>query len=209
LFIYPVERNLTENSIPHLLKFAGVPASDKAAVAWLSDAIAGARHNYAAAKKRPLPADHNAPLAEIEKSAKKLIKGIERLRRCPSSRNAFWRSKAFGPVHGDRVEVREVLSTLENIVRAADAAKDRRQGRRREAGKQHVVNMAFAFFVRFSPHRPSGTPTGAFAEFARTFCVAVTGADWEKHGGLDRQIRQALTRLSIEQARSTKVRRKT
>lgn len=200
---------MTENSIPHLLKSAGVPASDKAAVAWLSDAIAGARHNYAAAKKRPLPADHNAPLAEIEKSAKKLIKGIERLRRYPSSRNAFWRSKAFGPVHGDRVEVREVLSTLENIVRAADAAKDRRQGRRREAGKQHVVNMAFAFFVRFSPHRPSGTPTGAFAEFARTFCVAVTGADWEKHGGLDRQIRQALTRLSIEQARSTKVRRKT
>jgi hypothetical protein len=193
---------LTENSIPHLLKLAGVPASDKAAVAWLSDAIAGARHNYAAAKERPLPADHNALFAEIEKSAKKLIKGLGRLRRYPSSRHAFWRSKAFGPVHGDRVEVREVLSTLENIVRAADAAKDRRQGRRREAGKQHVVNMAFAFFVGFSPHRPSGTPTGAFAEFARTFCVAVTGADWEKHGGLDRQIRQALTRLSIERPRA-------
>ena len=106
--------------------------------------------------------------------------------------------------------MREVLSTLKTIMRAADAAKDRRQGRRREVGKQHVVNLAFAFFVRFSPHRPSGTPTGAFAGFARTFYVAVTGVDPEEHGGLDRQIRQALTRLSIRaSARSTKVRRKT
>ena len=193
---------MTENSIPHLLKLAGVPSSDKAAVDWLSKAIAGARYNYAAAKERPLSADHNELLAEIEKSAKKLIKGIERLRRHPASWRAFWRSSVFGPVYLDRVELREVLSTLENIVRAADAAKDRRQGRRREAGKQHVVNLAFGFFVRFSPHRPSGTPTGAFAEFARTFYVAVTGVDREKHGGLDRQIRQALTRLSIERQRA-------
>jgi hypothetical protein len=193
---------LSENSIPQLLKLAGVPSSDKAAMDWLNQAIAGARHNYTAAKQRPLAADHNERLVDIEKSAKKLIKGIERLRRHPASWRAFWRSSGFGPVHFDRVELREVLSTLENIVRAADAAKDPRQGRRPEAGKQHVVNLAFGFFVRFSPHRPSGTPTGAFAEFARTFYVAVTGIKREKNGRLDRQIRQAVTRLSIERQRA-------
>jgi hypothetical protein len=114
----------------------------------------------------------------------------------------FWHSSAFGPVYRDRVEVDEVLSTLETVVRAADTAKDRRQGRRREVGKQHVVDLAFAFFVRFSTHRPSGTSTGAFARFARTFYAAVTGVDPEKHGGLDRQIRQALTRLPIERERA-------
>jgi hypothetical protein len=193
---------LTEKQTRDLLKLAGVPSSHKAAVDWLSKAIAGARHNYAAAKERPLAADHNALLVDIEKSAKKLIKGIERLRRHPSSWRAFWRSSDFGPVHLDRVELREVLSTLNNIVRVADAAKDPRKGRRREAGKQHVVNLAFGFFVRFSPHRPSGTPTGAFAEFARTFYVAATGIKREKNGRLDRQIRQALTGLSIERQRA-------
>jgi hypothetical protein len=152
--------NLTENSIQRLLQIAGVPPSDKKAAAWLRQALAGARSSYEAAEKRPIAADHNALLADIEKTAKELIKRIERLRRHPASWYAFWRSNPFGPVHLDRVELREALSTLENIVSAADAAKDRRQGRRGETGKKHVADLAFAFFVRFSPHRPSGTPPG-------------------------------------------------
>jgi hypothetical protein len=147
---------LSENRIPHLLKLAGVSSSDRAAAAWLNEAIAGTRHNYRAAKQRPLAVDHNTLLADIEKSAKELTKRIARLRRYPSSRHLFWRSQAFGPVHRDRVEVREVLSTLESIARAADLAKDRRQGRRREAGKQHVVDMALGFFHRFSPQIRAG-----------------------------------------------------
>jgi hypothetical protein len=169
---------LSENSIPSLLKLAGVPSSDKAAAAWLRDAIEGARSSYRAAKQRPLSADHNELLADIEKSAKQLIQRIERLRRYPFSRHVFWRSKAFGSVRHDRVEVREVLSTLEKIVHAAVSAKDRRQGRRGEVGKQHVAELAFAFFVRFSPHPPTGTPrTGAYALFAREFYSAATGFD--------------------------------
>ena len=168
---------------------------------WLSKAIEAARHNYAAAKQRPLPADHNALLADIEKSTKKLTQRLKRLRRYPAAQYAFWRSKAFGPVRYDRVEAREVLSTLETIVRAAGMARDPRQGRRREAGKQHVVDQAFAFFVRFSPQQPSGTPTGAFARFAREFYSAAIEVDPDEPIGLDRQIRQALTRLSIERAR--------
>jgi hypothetical protein len=56
-----------------------------------------------------------------------------------------------------------------------------------------VVDLAFAFFVRFSVHEPSGTATGAFAKFARKFYAHVTGVDPEQHRGLDRQIRQAVT----------------
>ena len=81
-------------------------------------------------------------------------------------------------------------------------AKDRRQGRRREAGKQHVVDAAFAFFARFSPLRPGGSRAGAFRSFSREFYSAATGVDPERHGDLERQIRQASTRLSIERQRA-------
>jgi hypothetical protein len=198
---HPLDREpLTENNIRQLLQLAGSPPSDEKAAAWLNEAIQGARTILRAAAQRPLPADHNDLLADIEKSAKELTKRIQRLRRHPFSWYAFWRSSVFGPVHLDRVEVREVLSTVENIIRAADTAKDRRKGRRREIGKQHVVDLAFAFFVRFSPEKPSGTPTGAFAKFARAFYGAVTELDTED--GLDRQIRQAVTRLPIEGQRA-------
>jgi hypothetical protein len=114
----------------------------------------------------------------------------------------------FGPVYLNRIELREVLSTIENIERAADAAKIRHRGRPPAAAKQHVTDLAFAFFVRFSPQRVSGTATGAFAKFARAFFAAATGADPEQHGGLDRQIREAQKRLPIERQRATKLRQK-
>jgi hypothetical protein len=193
---------LTEERIRQLLELGGVPPSDEKAVTWLKEASKGAAASYRIAKQRRPAADHNALLADIEKSAKQLTNRIQRLRRYPASWRAFWRSRAFGPVRGNRVEIRGVLSTLENVMRAADAAKDRRKGRPREVGKQQVVNQAFAFFVRFSAHRPSGTSTGAFARFARAYYAAVTEADPTEHGGIDRQIRQALTRLAIERQRA-------
>ena len=193
---------MADDRIRELLRLAGVPPSDKKAAAWLSSSIKGVRRNGKPPEKRPLPADHNALLTDIEKSAKELIKRLERLRRYPVSQHTFWRSTAFGPVYYDRVEVREVLSTLETIVLAADMAKDRRLGRRRETRKQQVVDLAFAFFVRFSPYQVSGTPTGRFAKFARSFYSAAIGVDPDEHSGLDRQIRQAQTRLAIELARA-------
>jgi hypothetical protein len=193
---------LTEGSILHLLQLSGVSPSDEKAIAWLSEAIEGARASNRAAKQRPLPVDHNDLLVDIEKSAKNLTKRIERLRRYPVSWHAFWRSGTFGPVYLDRVEHHEVLSTLENVVRAAAAARDSHKGRRAKVAEQHVVDLAFAFFVRFSVHRPSGTPTGPFATFARAFYAAVTGTDSEKDSHLERQIRQAATRLPIERQRS-------
>ena len=81
-------------------------------------------------------------------------------------------------------------------------AKDRRRGRRRETRKQQVVDLAFGFFVRFSPYQVSGTSTGPFAKFARSFYSAAIGVDPDEHSGLDRQIRQAQTRLAIELART-------
>ena len=197
-----------DNQIKVLLQIAGVPPSNKRATAWLGEAIKSARYDFQAAKKRPLPADHNAILIDIEKSATQLAKRLERLRRNPFPWRDFWRSRFFGPVHNDRVEVREVLSAVDKITKAARTAKDPRRGRRREIGKQHVVDHAFAFFVRFSPHRASGTETGSFAKFARNFYSAAIKVDPEGHGGLDRQIRQARRRLPIEQSRATKLTRK-
>lgn len=185
-----------------LLRLAGVPPSNRKAVAWLNDAIDQARSRYRVAKRKPLPADHNALLADIDKSAKKLTKQIERLRRHPGPWYAFWRSRVFGPVHHNRVEVPDVLFTLAKVVTAAGTAKDRGKGRRREFGKQRVVDMALAFFDRFSAHTASGTPTGAFAKFTREFYVAVTGVDPEDHSGLDRQIREAVRRQSITRPRA-------
>ena len=195
----PERERLPEGSITHLLHLAGVSPSDEKATAWLNQAVEGARASYRAANQRPLPADHNDLLADIEKSAKALTKRIGRLRRHPFSWHMFWRSSAFGPVHHNQVEHDEVLSTLENIIAAAAGERDGRQGRRPKAGEQHVVDLAFAFFVRFSARTPSGTPTGAFATFARAFYGVVTGA--EPHGGLDRQIRHAATRLPVERQR--------
>jgi hypothetical protein len=192
---------LADSRIRELLRLAGVQPSDEKAVAWLSSAVKALRRDDKAVVKRPLPADHNALLANIEKSAKKLIIQLERLRRHPSSQHTFWHSMAFGPVY-NRVEVREVWSTLETIIAAADMAKDRRRGRRRETRKQQVVDLAFGFFVRFSPRTPSGTRTGAFATFAREFYSSTTGSNSERVDGLDRQIRQALTRLPIELERA-------
>ena len=67
---------------------------------------------------------------------------------------------------------------------------------------RHVADLAIAFFVRFSPYKASGTRTGSFAKFARNFYSAAIEADPEQHGGLDRQIRQALTCLPIERERA-------
>jgi hypothetical protein len=186
-----------------LLRLADVPRHrTKEAAAWLSDALELAQSIDRAVKQRPLPVDHNALLADIAKSAKELTKRIERLRWHPVTHHAFWRSSVFGPVHHNRVEVHDVLSTLEKVVTAAGTAKDPGKGRRREFGKQRVVDMAFSFFIRFSAHRPSGTPTGAFAKFAREFYSVVTGVDSEEHNGLDRQIRQAVTRRPTEHQRA-------
>jgi hypothetical protein len=191
------------SAMGELLRLAGVAPSDKkAAEAWLSDAVKLARSMYRATKQQPLPVDHNAPLADIEKSAKALTKRIERLRRRPIPWHTFWRSSVFGPVHHNRVEVPDVLFTLAKVVTAAGTAKDRGKGRRREFAKQRVVDMAFSFFVRFSAHTPSGTSTGAFATFAREFYSAATGVDPEDHSGLDRQIREAARRQSTTRPRA-------
>jgi hypothetical protein len=190
--------NVDSEEVQRLLQLANVPPSDATAASWLAAAIEGARSNYRAAKQRVLAADRNDLLADVEKSANELIKRIQRLKRQPLSQRAFWHSRAFGPVYGDRVEIREILSVLDKIVRAADGAKDRRKGRPSEVGKQHVTNLAFGFFVKFSTYRPSGTPTGPFAKFAHGFYAAVTNVSAEKDGGLDRQIRQAMKRSPVQ-----------
>jgi hypothetical protein len=200
-------RAVTGDQIKDLLHLAGTMPSNKKAAAWLRDAIGAAQAHHRSASQRPLPTDHNELLPDIGKTAKQLTKQLQRLRLHPHPRHAFWRWSVFGPVYLDRVEIPEVLSALENIERAALIAKDPRTGRRVEVGKQHVVEMAFAFFVRYSPLKPSGTSTGPFARFARAFYETAIGVAPEKHGGLDRQIRQGVKRLPIQLERARRLRK--
>jgi hypothetical protein len=182
----------------HLLELAGVPPSDEAAAAWLSNALEAVRP-HPLAERRPAAADRNALLEGVQKSAQTLIKRMEQLRRQPICWYAFWHSPEFGPVLGNRVELPSVFFFLETIGRAAESAKDPRKGRPTKTNKQDIVDMALAFFARFSPKRPSGTPTGEFATFARAFYASATG---DRSDELDRQIRQAVKRLPVERERA-------
>ena len=76
---------LTPSSTGNLLQLAGVSPTDKKAAAWLNDAFESARASYQTAKRRPLSADHNALLADIQKKAGELTERLERLRRHPAS----------------------------------------------------------------------------------------------------------------------------
>jgi hypothetical protein len=215
----------TEEEFKHLLQLAGAPASDERAMSWLRDALVAAQAFNRAAKQRPLSADHNDLLADVAKKARELAKQLQRLRRQPNSWHAFWRSvepqtassftrravaeddvkRAFRePVDRARVGADEVLSILKNVERAAQTARDRRKGRPRVVGKQHVVDLAFAFFVRYSPLEPSGTPTGTFARFARAFYAAAIKLDPDDDDGLDRQIRTA-SASPVERERATQM----
>ena len=86
---------MPEDCVPELLRLAGLRPSNEKAAAWLSKAIEGAKHSFKAAQQRPLPADHNDRLIEIEKSARSLTKQLERLRQYPIARSAFWRSQSL------------------------------------------------------------------------------------------------------------------
>jgi len=95
----------------------------------------------------------------------------------------------------DRDEYREVKLALDSLGHASEITRDRSKGRRVASGKQHVVDLAFSFFVRHSSIEPTGSPTGKFADFAREFFLVATGIQPDDDGGLDRQIRHAMTRL--------------
>ncbi len=213
----------TERDIKQLLQLARVP-SGKRPVSWLEHALVAARAFNRAAKQRPLPADRNQLLADVAKTAKALTRLLQRLRSHPSSWHAFWRAVVSAragtlarravseddvrqqllrrPDPGSPPHDRDVLSMLAKIERAAQIAKDPRMGRPREARKQHVVDLAFAFFVRYSPLEASGTPTGPFAKFARAFYAVALKINPDSAVGLDRQIRQAVKRLYMENERA-------
>ena len=189
---------MANQEIKELIQLAGVPPSDNEAVAWLEEALGSAEFSNRVANQRPVPADHNDLLADIEKKANDLDRRLRRLRKRSYTWRAFWRSSAFGPVRLNRAVDREVLSTLTKIVRAAQIEKDPQKGRPRKVGEQQVVDRALGFFVQYSPLEPSGTPTGAFARFARKFYVVATN----RHGDIDRQIRVAMKRLPILRERA-------
>ncbi|MET4279815.1 MULTISPECIES: hypothetical protein [unclassified Bradyrhizobium] len=185
------------------LKLAGVPTTDSKARGWIESALAASRA-LAAHEPRPTPAKHNAPLNAIARATDQLIAALDDLRRHGHSHGAFWRCEAFGPLRGPNLETPAVISTLENIRHAACKARMTQTGRPRDYRKQHIVNLALAFWARFSPYKPSSDGKNNFVDFASLFYEQATGLSVErKSHGIDRQIKAALRRLPIESQRAT------
>jgi hypothetical protein len=198
-----------DQTIDELLGLACVSVADPAARRWMGEALAAARAT-ATGEPRPSPAEHNAPLDTIERAAVRLIAGLDELRRHSHAHGNFWRFAAFGPVRDSRIERADVTSALENIRHAARKARVGGTGRPPNFRKQHIVDLALAFWARFSTARPSSDVNNFFLPFAERFYELSTGSSLEEKGhGIGRQINGALHRLPIEmRAKLNKTRRK-
>ena len=93
-------------TLDELLRLAGVATANQAARGWLESALVAACNVYerlavagGTRVPRPSPAEHNAPLSKIERSADRLIAELKRLRRHPHAHASFWRSPTLGPAH--------------------------------------------------------------------------------------------------------------
>jgi hypothetical protein len=143
--------------------------------------------------ERHIPTVHNELLETIETAAKALLAGRQKLRESPYTFWDFWEPNSLfetaldPPAPCFEVEDEDTFRGIEGFVRRAEAAKDRRRHRPRDARKQGIVTVAACLFKQFSPLPLSGTPTGRFAEFARKFYWSATGVDAD----LDTQIRRS------------------
>lgn len=197
-------RQSDDETINELMELAGVSAADHKARGWIGSALAASRA-LAAQEPRPSPAKHNAPLNAIERAADRLTTALIALRRHhPQAHGDFWRSATLGPVRDGNFEAPAVMATVKNIRRAACRARIIQTGRPRDYRKQHVVDLALAFWARFSPERPSSDAKNQFVDFASVFYERATGLSIEGKGhGIERQIKVALRRLPIEGQRAT------
>lgn len=196
-------RRSDDETVNELLKLAGVSTGDRKARAWIESALAASRA-LAAQEPRPSPAKHNAPLEAIEQATDRLIAALNALRNQGHAHVGFWRFAARGPLGAPSFETPVVMSTLQVIRRAARAARMTQTGRPRNYRKQHLVNLALAFWARFSPKRPSSDAKNQFVDFASVFYERATGVSIEGKGhGIERQIKVALRRLPIEAQRAT------
>ena len=188
--------------IDALLTTARVPTPNAAARRWLRDALETARSIHAGAAS-PRPAEHNAPLDAVRKAADRLSAALARLKNHPHSHRNFWRHAAFGPIRGDIFERPDVLATVEAIARAAREGRLRRIGRPPDRRKQHIVDLALGFCVRFSPKNVSRDVNNFFPQFAGQFFQEATGVSIDVKGqGIERQINAALRRLPIQVERA-------
>jgi len=200
-----------DRTVDELLRLAGVSVADPAARGWMGKALAEAQFT-AEGKPRPSPAEHNAPLDGIGRAADRLIAALNELRRHPHAHGNFWRFATFGPIGDGKVERADVMSALKNIREAARKARVSGTGRPANVPKQQIVDLALAFWARFSTVRPSSDVNNLFPPFAERFFEHSTGLSVEDKGhGIGRQIKVALHRLPSEMERAkllNKTRRK-
>ncbi|MGY4472305.1 hypothetical protein ACVWWK_008014 [Bradyrhizobium sp. LB9.1b] len=196
-------RQSDDETINELMELAGVSTADHKARGWIGTALAASRAP-AAYEPRPSPAKHNAPLNAIERATDRLIAALNALKCHGHAHSYFWRAAAFGPIRDANSEAPTVLATVKNIRHAARSARMTQTGRPRNYRKQHLVDLALAFWARFSPNRPSSDQQNKFVDFASLFYEQATGVSVERKGhGIERQIKVALRRLPIEGRRAT------
>jgi hypothetical protein len=128
------------------------------------------------------------------------------LKRQPHAYSDFWSYPGFGPVFDSRFERPRVISDLKDIRTAAHRARSRQTGRPPDRRKQHIVNLALAFWVRFSRVKASSDVGNSFISFAERFFEHATKLSVDERGhGITRQIRAALKRLPTEMERTTRL----
>jgi hypothetical protein len=193
-----------DSTIDDLLELAGISPTDIEARRWLRHALIGAK-STAAGQPKPNPARHNAPLAAIERAAAKLTETMHALRHHPHAYLDFWSYADFGPVFGDKHERPHVISNVKSILTAAQKGRISKSGRPADRRKQHIINLALGFWVRFSPVGPSSDESNPFVSFAERFFENATGLSVDGRGnGIMRQIRAALQRMPIEIQRAAR-----
>jgi hypothetical protein len=191
-----------DRMINELLRLAGVPISNAKARRWMKDALAAAQA-IASAERRPSPTKYNAPLKTVERAAGQVMAALDELRGHLHAHVTFCRFLASKPDRDGEVERADVMSALENIRHASRKAFVNRIGRPRDFRKQHIVDLALAFWARFATPRPSSDVKNSFVPFAERFYEFATGLSVDKNGhGIKRQIAVALKTWPVESVRA-------
>jgi hypothetical protein len=202
--------DLSDQDVRGLLSLAGIDPANGMAVSRLRFHIDQAKPLINGIA-RPIPAEHNPPLDCVAKAADELLDALKKLDNShPHANLSLWindvwsdplfvasaeipgsfplRVMSAGEMH-DNARV-GIVTALQRLKKSANEARYQRNNRPPEE-TQRVVERAFEFFVRNSPHKPTQSPTGAFAKFATKFHEAATG---EYRGNLERAVRTVIVR---------------
>ena len=134
------------------------------------------------------PSERYKKFEDILKAAQKLQSLIEGL---PITYHQFLynKSKTFFIEEEGEDPLWEILDDLQETCQLIMKSKKPRSSRPKNLNNNEIVQQACILFLKYGNSKLSGTPTGKFAEFARTFYHAVT-REWPKDTKLESTIRE-------------------